>query len=62
MIALAAIAGRFVGRVLEVLGGARRPRRDTPGSRLAWGIWWAILFLAIYALMGRATKFIYVDF
>lgn len=51
-----------IGRGLEVLGGARAPRRGTPGRRVAWGVWWAILFLLLFAAMGRATKFIYVDF
>jgi hypothetical protein len=51
-----------IGRGLELLSGARAPRRDTPARRLAWGVWWAILFLAIFVAMGRATKFIYVDF
>lgn len=51
-----------IARWLEVLGGARPPASNTAASRLAWGVWWAILFLAIFATVGRATKFIYVDF
>jgi hypothetical protein len=27
-----------------------------------WGVWWAMLFFVVFATIGRATKFIYVDF
>ena len=47
---------------LEVLGGARAPARPTRLSAVAWGVWWIVLFVVVYATVGRATKFIYVDF
>jgi hypothetical protein len=47
---------------LEVLGGARPPARRTRPGAVAWGLWWIVLFLVLFATIGRATKFIYVDF
>jgi hypothetical protein len=47
---------------LEKLGGARSMRLRSAGSWLALGLWWALLFGLAYATIGRATKFIYVDF
>jgi hypothetical protein len=29
---------------------------------VALGLWWTLLFAAVFATVGRATKFIYVDF
>jgi hypothetical protein len=46
---------------LEVLGGLRAPARR-PWTGVALGLWWAFLFLVVFATMGGATKFIYVDF
>ena len=47
---------------LEVLGGARRPQRPGWLGALALGVWWTLLFVIVFATVGRATKFIYVDF
>jgi hypothetical protein len=49
-------------RWMELLGGVHPPRRRTPVAYIAWGIWWAVLFLAVFATIGSATRFIYVDF
>ena len=48
--------------VLEILGGARAGAPLSTRRRIALGAWWAILFLILCAAIGRATKFIYVDF
>jgi hypothetical protein len=48
--------------VLEILGGARSGGPLSTGRRIALGVWWAVLFLVLCAAIGRATKFIYVDF
>jgi hypothetical protein len=56
------VIARTLARWLETLGGAR-PLRMTAGWRMvALGCWWAVLFLIVYVTIGRATKFIYVDF
>ena len=51
--------------LLEVLGGAR-PAPETwqrhAWFHAAWGLWWAVLFLAVLAFSGRSTKFVYIDF
>jgi hypothetical protein len=47
---------------LEVLGGARAPAKSTPLGAIARAFWWAVLFVIVFATIGRATKFIYVDF
>jgi len=47
---------------LEVLGGARGISRPSAGRTVALALWWAVLILAVYATIGRGTKFIYVDF
>jgi len=49
---------------LELLGGTQ-PLPDavhTGTGRLALGLWWALLLLAVFAFVGRGAKFIYVDF
>jgi len=48
---------------LALLGGMRPPRRPrgVPGA-VALGVWWVVLFALVYATIGRASKFIYVDF
>lgn len=52
---------RLIG-FLELLGGARSLGNLSNGRRIALGLWWALLFLVICVSIGRATKFIYVDF
>jgi hypothetical protein len=48
---------------LEVFGGARpAPGPRAPLRSLAIGVWWFVLFLVVFATIGGATKFIYVDF
>jgi hypothetical protein len=47
---------------LEVLGGARPARRRGWLGAVGRGVWWTVLFLVVFATIGRATKFIYVDF
>jgi hypothetical protein len=47
---------------LELLGGARPLGGVTGSRRIALGLWWCVLFFVICATIGRATKFIYVDF
>jgi hypothetical protein len=47
---------------LDLLGGARSLAGLSTGRRIALGIWWCVLFLVICGTIGRATKFIYVDF
>jgi hypothetical protein len=47
---------------LELLGGTRPLENLSNSRRIALGLWWAVLFLTICASIGRATKFIYVDF
>jgi hypothetical protein len=47
---------------LEVLGGERPVAARGWWSGVILGAWWALLFLVIFATIGRATKFIYVDF
>jgi hypothetical protein len=49
-------------RFLEILGGARPISGRSSGRLIALGVWWFVLFLVVYATIGRATKFIYVDF
>jgi hypothetical protein len=53
---------RVIADWLALLGGVRPPRRRTVIGSLALGVWWAVLFAVILATIGRATKFIYVDF
>ena len=48
--------------LLELLGGARPLGSLSNGRRIALGLWWSLLFLVICVSIGRATKFIYVDF
>jgi hypothetical protein len=48
--------------LLELLGGARPFGSLSTGHRIVLGVWWAILLFVICATIGRATKFIYVDF
>ena len=47
---------------LELVGGARPLRGVSAGRRIALGLWWCVLFFLICATIGRASKFIYVDF
>ena len=47
---------------LERWGGARPLGSLSTGRRIVLGVWWAVLFSIICATIGRATKFIYVDF
>jgi hypothetical protein len=47
---------------LALLGGSRPPRRRSLMASVALGLWWAVLFAVVLATIGRATKFIYVDF
>jgi hypothetical protein len=47
---------------LEVLGGARVSAKDSPLRHVVRGVWWVVLFAVIFTTIGRATKFIYVDF
>jgi hypothetical protein len=37
-------------------------RLDWMKSPLWWGVWWAILIVAIVAFSGQSSKFIYIDF
>jgi hypothetical protein len=56
---------RMISRLvtfLELLGGARSLGNLSNSRRIALGLWWALLFLVICVSIGRATKFIYVDF
>ena len=50
---------------LEILGGCREVP-ETWSRRgwyhLAWGVWWAFLFMLFLAFSGRSTKFVYIDF
>jgi hypothetical protein len=50
---------------LEVLGGSRPiglARAERPLTWILLGVWWAALLMLALAFVGRATKFIYVDF
>jgi hypothetical protein len=47
---------------LEAIGGARPMSVRGRAGAVALGVWWTVLFLAVYSTIGRATKFIYVDF
>jgi hypothetical protein len=54
-----------VRNFLEVLGGARPPPESLatrPFFHLLLGALWFAMFLTTLAFIGRATKFIYVDF
>jgi hypothetical protein len=51
-----------LARWLETLGGALPFVPTTTGRAVALGIWWATLLLLTLAFVGRATKFVYVDF
>ncbi|WNG33822.1 hypothetical protein F0U60_09395 [Archangium minus] len=54
-----------VRNFLEVLGGARPPPErlaSQPLFHLFLGVLWFAMFLTTLAFIGRATKFIYVDF
>jgi len=53
---------KSIAEWLALLGGVRPPRRRTLVGSLLLGIWWAVLFALIVATIGRASKFIYVDF
>ena len=53
---------RVLADWLAWLGGVRPARRHTLAGSLALGIWWAFLFAVVLATIGRASKFIYVDF
>ena len=53
---------KIVADWLALLGGSRPLRRRTFWSSLALGLWWAVLFALALATIGRASKFIYVDF
>ena len=53
---------RMLADWLALLGGSRPLRRRTLLSGVALGIWWAVLLAIVLATIGRATKFIYVDF
>jgi hypothetical protein len=48
--------------LLELLEGLRAPAREAGWKGVALGLWWMVLFLVVFATIGRATKFIYVDF
>ena len=55
--------GARIQAALEVLGGARPlPAEKRVSVQLAVGAWWVVLFFLALAFVGRATKFIYVDF
>jgi hypothetical protein len=47
---------------LAILGGSRPTPRRGWLTAVALGVWWTLLFAAVFATIGRATKFIYVDF
>ncbi len=47
---------------LEILGGARPVEARTVRRAVALGLWWATLLLVTLLFVGRATKFVYVDF
>lgn len=46
----------------QILGGSQPPPDRGWRGAVALGVWWAVLFAAVFATIGRATKFIYVDF
>lgn len=48
--------------LLELLGGVRPFGSLSTGRRVLLGVWWAMVIFVICATIGRATKFIYVDF
>ncbi len=48
--------------LLERLGGARPFSIASPKRAVALGLWWFLLFVLIWATIGRGTRFIYVDF
>jgi hypothetical protein len=47
---------------LELLGGVRPIPLSSWRRAVALGLWWALLLALVYLTIGRATKFIYVDF
>jgi hypothetical protein len=52
-----------LGAWLEYWGGSRdEPPMPTSVSSLAWGLWWAVLLLAVLSFAGQDSKFIYIDF
>lgn len=56
---------RWIDRLsfwLEILGGSRASKGGGWIGAVAMGVWWMLLFVAVFATIGRATKFIYVDF
>ena len=53
---------RRIVEAFEVLAGWRAPSRPSWLTGVALGCWWFFLVLVVFATIGRATKFIYVDF
>jgi hypothetical protein len=53
---------RIIADWVALLGGVRPPRRRTLITGVLLGVWWVVLFAVVFATIGRATKFIYVDF
>jgi hypothetical protein len=47
---------------LEAISGARPVTGQSTNRAIGRGFWWALLLLLAISMMGRATKFIYVDF
>jgi hypothetical protein len=53
---------KTIVRWLELLGGSTPFAVRTPGRAVALGLWWVTLLLLTLMFVGRATKFVYVDF
>ena len=53
---------KTIARWLERLSGALPIEVKTTRGAIALGVWWCALLLATLLFIGRATKFIYVDF
>jgi len=53
---------KTIVRWLELLGGSAPFEVKTAGRAVAVGLWWVTLLLVTLMFVGRATKFVYVDF
>lgn len=56
---------RRVRHLLETAGGSRElPRKwfQSKAAPVALSAWWTLLLFLALAFVGRATRFIYVDF
>ncbi len=54
-------ADRGLARAARRIRARHAPAHHRSRASLL-GLWWAVLFALVIATVGRATKFIYVDF